>query len=498
MHQLSGLDATFLYLESPEMPMHVGALEILELPRDHRGRFVKDLRALVAARLPLLPAFRRRLWWMPLNLANPAWVDAEPDLDAHIVEHRLPASARHGDGLAELQAAVGALHAELLDRHRPLWKFHVLDGLGKSAEGRKRVAVYSQLHHAAVDGQAAVALANVLFDLTPEPRVIETRPSRRAKTFRLDMVETLRGALAGEVLQIGHLLRELPTAAGSLTRAAGSVAMNSALFGRRAGRVSNLALAPRTLLNVSVTPSRAFAGLTLPLPAMKAAAKAHGASLNDVVLALCAGALRHYFQAHAIALPRKPMIAAVPISLRAEGDTAADNQASMSFISLGTHIADAGRRLAHIQAASAAMKATMGRLKSVLPTDFPSIGVPWLMEAARAAYGKAKVAEKIPPVATLVVSNVPGPQVPLYLAGARVRANYPTSIVAHGLALNVTVQSIDQQMDFGCMADAQAMPDVALFAHGLAAAWAELQALAPAAAAPAKKPRRPVAKATTA
>jgi diacylglycerol O-acyltransferase / wax synthase len=499
MHQLSGLDATFLHLESPEMPMHVGALQILELPRGHRGRFVKDLRALVAARLPLLPAFRRRLWWMPLNLANPAWVDAEPDLDAHIVEHRLPAAARQGDGLAELHAAVGELHPQLLDRHRPLWKFHVLEGLGRSASGCKRVAVYSQLHHAAVDGQAAVALANVLFDLTATPRVIEARPSRRVKTFRLDMAEALRGALAGEVVQIGQILRNLPASAGSLTRAAGSVALNAALFGKAKGRVSNLALAPRTLLNVSVAPARAFATLTLPLPSLKATAKRHGASLNDVVLFLCATALRRYFQAHGLAIPRKPMVAAVPISLRAAGDTAADNQASMSFISLGTHIAGAAKRLAHIQAASTAMKATMDSLKSVLPTDFPSIGVPWLMEAARAAYGKARVAEKIPPVATLVVSNVPGPQVPLFLAGARVQANYPTSIVVHGLALNVTVQSIDQQMDVGCMADAHAMPDVALFAQGLAEAWTELQALpsvVPVPVSAAKRPRHAVTKAT--
>lgn len=491
MLQLSGLDATFLYLESPEMPMHVGALHVLELPQGYRGNFVKDLRALLAARLPLMPALRRRLWWMPLNLANPAWVDAVPDLSHHVVSIQLPAAARKGDGMAELHAAVGDLHPRLLDRSKPLWRFHVLEGLGPSPQGRKRVALYSQVHHAAVDGQAAVALANILFDLTPEPRVIETHASKRVKTFRHDMAEMLRGALAGEVLQVGHLIRELPSAVGSLTRAASAVAKNTTLLGGDKGKVSNLALAPRTLLNVSVTPGRAFASLSLPLAEMKALGKAHDCSLNDVVLMLCAGALRRYFAAHKLAIPRKPMIAAVPISLRAPGDTRSDNQASMSFISLGTHLADPKKRLAHIRAASAAMKATMGSLKSVLPTDFPSIGVPWLMEAARAVYGKAKVAEKIPPVATLAISNVPGPQVPLYLAGARMLTNYPTSIVVHGLALNVTVQSFDRHMDFGMMADAAAMPDVARYAEAVKASFDELQALPPPAAAPAAPKPRP-------
>eukprot|EP01036_Dinobryon_divergens_P041620 gene41620-55187_t len=161
MHQLSSLDASFLHLETPQMPMHVGALHVLELPAGFRGRFATVLRRHMAERLPLMPALRRRLWWMPLNLANPAWVDAEPDLSKHIVEHKLPASARKGDGLAEMEALVGALHPQLLDRRLPLWKFHVIEGLGPSAAGLRRVALYTQAHHAAVDGQAAVALANI-------------------------------------------------------------------------------------------------------------------------------------------------------------------------------------------------------------------------------------------------------------------------------------------------------------------------------------------------
>ena len=154
--QLSGLDATFLYLETPEMPMHVGALHVFELPAGYKGKFITALRKHMTSRLPVAPVLRRRLWWMPLNLANPAWVDADPDMRQHIVEITLP----KGSGVSELEAQVSRLHPVLLDRTRPLWKFHVFEGLGPTLEGRKRVGLYTQLHHAAVDGQAAVALAN--------------------------------------------------------------------------------------------------------------------------------------------------------------------------------------------------------------------------------------------------------------------------------------------------------------------------------------------------
>ncbi|MBK7615853.1 MAG: wax ester/triacylglycerol synthase family O-acyltransferase [Burkholderiales bacterium] len=490
MHQLSGLDASFLYLESPQMPMHVGALHVMELPKGYKGHYVDDLRQLVAARLPLMPALRRRLWWMPLNLANPAWVDAEPDLKQHIVSIKLPAAAKQGDGLAALEATVGELHPQLLDRRRPLWKFHLLEGLAPAANGCKRVGIYSQLHHAAVDGQAAVVLANILFDVTPEPRQIALRESKRARHFSLDMAEMLRGALGQEALQVGRIIRDLPATAGTLGKAAGQVLSHTRLLGgAKAGAVSNLGLAPRTLLNVSVTEGRAFATLSLPLPALRTTAKAHGASLNDVLLMVCSGGMRRYWQAKRLALPRKSMVAAVPISLRAAGDTGTDNQVSMSFISLGTHLADTRRRWAHIRAATSAMKATMGRLKSVLPTDFPSIGMPWLMEAAASLYGKAKVAEKVPQIANVVISNVPGPTVPLYFAGARLTTNFPTSIVVHGMALNITAQSIDQQLDIGFMADAAAMPDVAVLAQAVDEAWQELQALPAAVAKVTASPR---------
>ena len=480
MKQLSGLDATFLYLETPEMPMHVGALHLFELPRGTRGRFVTRLREHVASRLPITPVLRRRLWWMPLNLANPAWVDAEPDLKAHIVEIRLPKVDGLLPGLRELEAQVSALHPVLLDRSRPLWKFHVFEGLAPGPNGEKRVALYTQLHHAAVDGQAAVALANALLDATPEPRAIDVKPSGRTRVFKLEMTEMLRGVLGLQAQKVASIVRNLPDTVGTLKDATVQALGNSALLGGEGAKSSgNLTLAPRTPMNVSVTSERAFAAVTLPLHELRALGRIHGATVNDMVLAVCSGALRRYL-ARRRQLPKKSLVAAVPISLRERGDTTAPaeaNQASMSLISLGTHIADTAERLAHIRAASAAMKSTMGGLKKILPTDFPSLGVPWLMEAAASLYGKARVADRIPQVANVVISNVPGPPVALYMAGARMLTNYPASIVVHGMALNITVQSYGHSLDFGLMADGAAMPDVRELAEAVSVAFDDLRVL---------------------
>ena len=246
MKQLSGLDATFLYLETPEMPMHVGAMHLFELPAGYKGKFVTALRKHIESRLPVAPVLRRKLWWMPLNLANPAWVDAEPDMKAHIVEIKLA----QGAGLREVEAEVSRLHPVLLDRKRPLWKMHVFEGLAPGPNGLKRVALYTQLHHAAVDGQAAVALANAILDVTPEPRAIEVKPSRRTKTFKLEMTEMLRGVLGNQAQKVAEIVRNLPATVGTLKNAASSAVASSSLLTGEKG-AGNLSLAPRTALNAS-------------------------------------------------------------------------------------------------------------------------------------------------------------------------------------------------------------------------------------------------------
>ena len=514
MKQLPGLDASFLHLETAQMPMHVGALHNFELPAGYRGDFIADMRRHMATRLVLAPALRQRLVKMPLNLSNPTWVDAEPDLDEHVVGITLP----KGSGQAELEAQVGLLHPVLLDRSRPLWKFHVFDGLADGPNGEKRFAMYTQLHHAAVDGQAAVALGQAILDLSAAGREVDQQ--RHGKVRReLGMADMLRGALGNQLGLVMNAVKAIPGTVGVLSQmatqkvgdsAGGTVAsVVSRLKGQGAAvkgkGVSNLALAPRTRLNATVSELRAFASISLPLAGVNAVRRKHKASLNDAVLMVCSGALRRHFLKHG-PLPRKSMVAGVPVSTRAKGDTASNNQATMTIVSLGTHIADPAKRLAHVLAATAAMKANMGAMKSLMPTDFPSLGVPWLMEGLGTLYAKARVADRLPAIANVTISNVPGPTVPLYMAGAKMLTNYPTSIVVHGVALNITVQTYNESLEFGLIACGEAMPEVAELARHVQAAFDEFQSLpasveaapvaTPKKAASAKKAPKAVPKAT--
>ena len=204
MRQVPGLDGLFLHLETPEMPMHVGALHLLELPAGFRGRWVNALRKHLQTRLAHAPGLRRQLAELPLNFANPVWLDVMPDLRVHVVSHVL----EPGAGLAVLHAEVARLHTELLPRDRPLWKFHVFEDIAPADNGRKRVALYTQVHHAAVDGQAAVALAQVLLDLTPEPRELPASPTKRRSKASAMMAELLGRILtqvqAARFLLAGH------------------------------------------------------------------------------------------------------------------------------------------------------------------------------------------------------------------------------------------------------------------------------------------------------
>ena len=485
MKQLPGLDASFLHLETAQMPMHVGALHNFELPAGYQGDFLADMRCHMAARLVLAPALRQRLVKMPLNSSNPVWVDAEPDLAEHIVGITLP----RGSGQAELERQVGLLHPVLLDRSRPLWKFHVFDGLADGPAGTRRFAMYTQLHHAAVDGQAAVALGQAILDLSPAGRDVDA-PRIPGVRRELGVVGMLRGALGNQFGLVMSAVKAIPGTVEVLSQMAsqkfsgGSGGTIAAVLSRLQGqgaaagphRVGGLALAPRTRLNATVSERRAFATISLPLAQMNAARRKHQASLNDAVLMVCSGALRRHFLKHG-PLPRKSMVAGVPVSTRAKGDTASNNQATMTVVSLGTHIADPAKRLAHVLAATAAMKASMGALKSLMPSDFPTFGVPWLMQGLSALYAKARVAERLPAIANVTISNVPGPTVPLYMAGARMLTNYPTSIVVHGVALNITVQTYDQSLEFGLIACGEAMPEVAELAREVQTAFDEFAAL---------------------
>jgi WS/DGAT/MGAT family acyltransferase len=244
--------------------------------------------------------------------------------------------------------------------------------------------------------------------------------------------------------------------------------------------------APRTPLNVTIGGARAIATLSVPLSAVARVAERHEVTVNDVVLALVSGALRRHLARHG-GVPAEPLIAAVPVSLREAGNTDATTLATMSRMGLATDVADPRERLLAIHAGSGKAKSLTRELRAVIPTDLPSLGMPWLFSAAAAVYGRARLADRIPPLANLVVSNVPGPPVPMYLAGARLLSWWPLSIPEHGLALNVTVMSYAGSLDFGLVAARDAVPDPGAFAAAMRDSFTELQAQR-------KRPGRPARK----
>ena len=471
MKHLSGLDSTFLYLETPETPMHVGGLNLFELPTGYTGDFYEDVKAHVASRMHLAPVFTRKLALMPFELASPVWIDDDAiDLDYHVRRIILP---RPGS-MAQLETYVGRLHSSLMDRSRPLWEFYVIEGLKDG-----RVGFYSKLHHAAIDGQAGVALANAILDIGPVPRTVKAAARRPTGKYQLGVAELLGAALSNQLLQYTKLIKLLPGAARAVGGAA-SRALAARKQAKKEGTKAgprNWQIGPRTPLNTAITNQRSYATVSIAFADVRKVGKAFGASVNDVVLALCSGALRRYLEDLG-QVPKKPLIAAVPVSLRAEGDTSASNQASMTLVNLHTNIADPHKRLAAILASTTAMKTQLASTKSLMPTDFPTFGAPWLMSGVASLYGRSKLADRMPPIANVVISNVPGPQFPLYLAGAKMMTYFPVSIVVHGIALNITVQSYNGSLDFGFTACRRALPDVRDMAAHSAESFAELLRLA--------------------
>jgi WS/DGAT/MGAT family acyltransferase len=239
--------------------------------------------------------------------------------------------------------------------------------------------------------------------------------------------------------------------------------------------------APKTPINVCITNQRLFTGFSIPLSEVRHIGKSHEASLNDVVLAICSGALRHYL-ADMGCTPAAPLLAAVPVSLRETGNTDMNNQVSMTRISLASNVVDPLQRLAAIKRSSSAAKATLASLKSVTPTDFPSLGAPWLLSGMAALFGRSKLANNMPPLANVAISNVAGPKFALYMAGAKMITYFPVSIAVHSVALNITVQSYNGSLDFGLTACRKALPDLPDLADLMLAAHKELLALTPGAA----------------
>jgi diacylglycerol O-acyltransferase / wax synthase len=236
----------------------------------------------------------------------------------------------------------------------------------------------------------------------------------------------------------------------------------------------NVSFGPRTPFNAAITGERGFAAASIPLAEVKAIAAAQEATVNDVVLALCSAALRRYLARHG-GIPRKPLVATMPISLRDPGNREFTTQATLSLVSLASHLADPLRRLRAIRAAADATKAVAKRAKSVIPVDFPTIGWTWVIGALASLYGKTHLADAIPPIANVVISNVPGPAVPLYVAGTRMKGYWPLSIVEHGIGLNITLMSYNGDLGIGFTAASCVVPRPQELVADILAAHRELQ-----------------------
>ena len=523
IRKLSTVDASFLYLETPEMPMHVGSMAIFKPREGYDGDFFEDFKKQIAARLHLAPILISKLEKTPLDVDNPSWViDDQFDIDRHIFPASLPAPADR----ATLARTVGWMHAKLLNRARPLWEFYVFQGL-KGGE----IGIYSKVHHACIDGGAGAALTEIVYDVTPVPREVVkidkpkaakasarnvtstflesyvemwrnpadlgAKPIDLPRTGKSDLGSVLFDNMVGQFEQSMRLLSGLPALAKTV-----SEIVQKALDPKARENVAGM-IAPATPLNRAISSERSFAGVTLSLPRAKTLAKAAGGKLNDVVMAVVSGVLRRYLSEED-ALPARSLTAAVPISLREAGDAAANNQVFGMVCALASDVEDPKERLLAIVRESSKAKEMSSPLRPLIPhlSNIALLGAPMLVQMLALLHSRSNLSDVMPPSANVTISNVPGPRQTLYAAGAELLNIFPVSIAAHGLALNVTVQSYRDQLDFGLIAGANVLPDVnklaRLFpgefaaleaAFGLGAAKAEPPA--PAVEAPKKPARRP-------
>ena len=480
--KLSSMDASFLYLETPEMPMHIGSMAIFRLPENYAGNFFEEFKAMIASRVHIAPILQSRLEKAPLDIDHPSWVDDDQfDIDRHIFRGSLPAPYDR----ATLERIVGWMHAKLLNRARPLWEFYVFEGMKDN-----EIGLYSKIHHACIDGGAGAALTNMIYDVTPVPREVPKPAARKIEQEPRDIAANLIDSYQQlwrqpfDGTQTPKSI-DLPRSGKSDL---GSILFDNAMFQIESavkfanavpamlksisdviGKVSDpksrdnivSMLSPPTILNKSISSERSFAGTSISLSAAKVVAKKSGGKLNDVVLALSSGVVRRYLMDRG-ALPSKSMTAAVPVSLREEGNTTSDNQVFGMVCSIASDIADPKERLLTIIAQSTKSKEMSHPLRALMPqmSNVSMLGAPIMVQVLALLYSRSNLSDVLPPAANITVSNVPGPRQTLYAAGAELLHIFPVSISTHGLALNITVQSYRDQLDFGFIAGANIIPHV--------------------------------------
>jgi diacylglycerol O-acyltransferase / wax synthase len=481
MRQLSSLDAQFLAAEDGRTYGHVTSVAILDPSTTATGKLtLADVTRVFAERLHLLPPLRWRLVEVPLGIDHPYWLD-DPDFDLefHVRELHLPPP---GD-LRQLAEQVSRIVARPLDRSRPLWETYLIGGLEDG-----NVALLTKVHHALIDGVSGAEILGILFDTSPKGRDSE-RAVRRKLDRRPGTAELLARGVGSLPRQPLRALRALPTTvrhldtvptmrglpgAGMLGAAARRA--HSTATHKRDGRLleAPAGRAPRTSLNGRISPHRRVAFASLSLSEIKAVRKAFGATVNDVVVTLCTTAVREWLIEHD-ELPDKPLLAMVPVSVRTDKQAGSfGNRVSVMVVPLATDEPDPRARLLRTHGS---LRSAKERHRAV-PADVLSranhlIPPALLARAARVTASFASSKRFAPPY-NVIISNVPGPAIPIYIAGARQVANFPVSVVTDGVGLNVTVFSYQDRVDFGLVADRELMPDLDRLVGALRDALAEL------------------------
>ncbi len=473
MQQLTGLDNAFLAMETSAVYGHVGSVCVLDPTTAPEPLTLERLQGVIASRLHLVPPFRRRLAEVPFGFDQPYWIE-DPDFDIEFHVREISLSAPGDDRQLAEQAA--RLHARPLDRRRPLWELYLISGLAGG-----RMAIYSKVHHSAIDGVSGNDILAAVLDLSPEGRDLGEVPA-----WEGDRVPGSVPLLARSVVSLaGHPVRAAKLSAGVVRSLPGLMrsparpaipGLDRVLPRRGASAVlSQTGLrAPRTPFNKPITPHRRWAFCTVPIADVKAVKNAAGATVNDVVMALCAGALRRWLLDHD-ALPDSPLIAAVPVSVRTEAEKGTGgNRVSTMTAPLPTHVADPAERLALCHEAMRAAKEQHGALPANLLADVTQFAMPALAGQAARMAARLRLVEWLNPF-NLIISNVPGPNVALYYAGARLLAYYPLSAIADGQGLNITVMSFEDGMHFGLIACRELVPDLDVMAGYLVEELAALQ-----------------------
>lgn len=463
MRQLTSLDAQFLALETPRQYGHVSGIAVLDPTTAPGGKLeLSQVQNLIAERLSLLPVFRWRLAEIPFGLDYPYWID-DPDFDLeyHVRELALPGPGND----KQLTEQVARIFSRPLDRARPLWELYLIHGL----EGG-RVALLTKIHHAVVDGMSGAEILGVLLDLAPEGREAPPPVSNGAGPMP-GQLEMLARGLAGLPKYPLRVLESLPKAlpnieevgiydaipgARELARATRGIQNRLGLGGDVVERKQMIP--PVTSFNGRVSAHRRLAIGRIPLDAVKAVKNELDCTVNDVVVSICAGAVRRWLIEHD-ELPEEPLVAQIPVSVRTtEQQGTFGNQIMLMSAPLFTDIPDPVQRLERTHDALGDMKARHRALPAQLLQDATNFIPPAVF--SRAARLTFALSSNGRPTWNMVVSNVPGPQFPLYCVGAQLVAIYPVSVVTDGMGLNITVMSYCGQLHFGIVADRNMMPDV--------------------------------------